>query len=291
MLEEVKVHERSRRLTPPSHLLQLRAGAAPSGAAAAYTLEKGTASVSASALRGRLRCLQMPEEERGHKQLGRLAALSHLMQLGLTLLLGILVMAEPWASTFAWRSVYGGFGVVYALQVCSVHAPLAQSNSRMGSLVLGKLSPSIFSAHHVWWLWYDVCPPGVLNIFSLVVVHLCGLLCHSHSWLTISPWSSQSFTFHVLFRCAACFIMMCCLYVRAVPHCSVEAIGSNLRGATSTHNSKSKPGLLAIMHGDTSLYTFVTTIVLRHPQRGSCIWQGSVYCPGAGIKAHYGSHG
>ncbi|CAK0780569.1 hypothetical protein CVIRNUC_005097 [Coccomyxa viridis] len=59
---------------------------------------------------------QMPEEERGYKQLGRLAALSHLMQLGLTLLLGILVMGEPWPSTFAWRAVYGGFGVVYALQ-------------------------------------------------------------------------------------------------------------------------------------------------------------------------------
>ena len=41
--------------------------------------------------------MQMPEEERGHKQLGRAQALSHLAQLGLTLLLGILVMAEPLA--------------------------------------------------------------------------------------------------------------------------------------------------------------------------------------------------
>ncbi|CAL5221609.1 g3829 [Coccomyxa viridis] len=58
----------------------------------------------------------MPEEERGHKQLGRAQALSHLAQLGLTLLLGILVMAEPWPTVSAWRAVYGGFGVLYALQ-------------------------------------------------------------------------------------------------------------------------------------------------------------------------------
>ena len=61
--------------------------------------------------------VQMPEEERGHKQLGRGHALSHLAQLGLTLLLGILVMAEPWPTVSAWRAVYGGFGVLYALQV------------------------------------------------------------------------------------------------------------------------------------------------------------------------------
>ena len=59
----------------------------------------------------------MPEEERGHKQLGRAHALSHLAQLGLTLLLGILVMGEPWPTVAAWRAVYGGFGIVYALQV------------------------------------------------------------------------------------------------------------------------------------------------------------------------------
>lgn len=61
--------------------------------------------------------MQMPEEERGHKQLGRAHALSHLAQLGLTLLLGILVMGEPWPTVAAWRAVYGGFGIVYALQV------------------------------------------------------------------------------------------------------------------------------------------------------------------------------
>lgn len=61
--------------------------------------------------------LQMPEDEKGHKQLGRGHALSHLAQLGLTLLLGILVMAEPWPTVSAWRAVYGGFGIVYALQV------------------------------------------------------------------------------------------------------------------------------------------------------------------------------
>lgn len=61
--------------------------------------------------------LQMPEDERGHKQLGRAHALSHLAQLGLTLLLGILVMAEPWPTASAWRAVYGGFGILYALQV------------------------------------------------------------------------------------------------------------------------------------------------------------------------------
>ena len=59
----------------------------------------------------------MPAEERGHKQLGRGHALSHLAQLGLTLLLGILVMAEPWPTVTAWRAVYGGFGILYALQV------------------------------------------------------------------------------------------------------------------------------------------------------------------------------
>lgn len=61
--------------------------------------------------------MQMPEEERGHKQLGRGHALSHLAQLGLTLLLGILVMGEPWPTVSAWRAVYCGFGIVYAVQV------------------------------------------------------------------------------------------------------------------------------------------------------------------------------
>ena len=103
----------------------------------------------------------MPEEERGCKQLGRLAALSHLMQLGLTLLLGILVMGEPWPSTFAWRAVYGGFGVVYALQVCSTHALHAQSCSMMSMLDMGKPWPIIFRAFHEWRLWHDVRPPGV----------------------------------------------------------------------------------------------------------------------------------
>ena len=61
--------------------------------------------------------LQMPAEERGAKQLGRAQAASHLAQLGLTLALGILVMAEPWPTASSWRAVYGGFGILYALQV------------------------------------------------------------------------------------------------------------------------------------------------------------------------------
>ena len=107
-------------------------------------LRTGTASSPVPPLKASLRALQMPEEERGYKQLGRLAALSHLMQLGLTLLLGILVMGEPWPSTFAWRAVYGGFGVVYALQVCSTHALLAQSGSGTSVLDMGKPWPIIF---------------------------------------------------------------------------------------------------------------------------------------------------
>ena len=122
----------------------LRADSSHSVAAAAHTLEKGTASFPVSSLKDSSRRLQMPEEERGYKQLGRLAALSHLMQLGLTLLLGILVMGEPWPSTFAWRAVYGGFGVVYALQVCSTHALLAQPGGRMNVLHMGKPWPIIF---------------------------------------------------------------------------------------------------------------------------------------------------
>ena len=113
----------------------------------------------------------MPEEERGYKQLGRRAALSHLMQLGLTLLLGILVMGEPWPSTFAWRAVYGGFGVVYALQVCSDHALLAQPGSGMSVLDMGKPWPFTFSMQHVLWLWHDERPPVAIFrcLFTVIV--------------------------------------------------------------------------------------------------------------------------
>lgn len=61
--------------------------------------------------------VQMPADERGHKQLGRGHAASHLFQLALVLVLGVLVMAEPWPTTGQWRAVFGGFGIVYALQV------------------------------------------------------------------------------------------------------------------------------------------------------------------------------
>jgi hypothetical protein len=62
-------------------------------------------------------CLQIPEDERGHKQLSRFEAASHLMQLALVLVLGVLVMGEPWPTVSQWRCVFGVFGVIYALQV------------------------------------------------------------------------------------------------------------------------------------------------------------------------------
>jgi len=65
---------------------------------------------------GDLIAVQMPADERGHKQLGRGHAASHLFQLALVLVLGVLVMAEPWPTTGQWRAVFGGFGIVYALQ-------------------------------------------------------------------------------------------------------------------------------------------------------------------------------
>lgn len=65
----------------------------------------------------------MPADERGHKQLGRGPAASHMFQLALVLVLGVLVMAEPWPTTGQWRAVFGGFGIVYALQA-SVACPL-----------------------------------------------------------------------------------------------------------------------------------------------------------------------
>lgn len=61
--------------------------------------------------------MQMPEDERGHKQLGRGAAASHLAQLGMVLVLGVLAMGQPWVTVGQWRAVFGGFGVIYALQV------------------------------------------------------------------------------------------------------------------------------------------------------------------------------
>ncbi len=89
--------------------------------------------------------LQMPEDEKGHKQLGRGHALSHLAQLGLTLLLGILVMAEPWPTVSAWRAVYGGFGIVYALQVsCSSKGKACDTSSvhmGLGLRQLGFVAP------------------------------------------------------------------------------------------------------------------------------------------------------
>ncbi len=65
--------------------------------------------------------VQMPADERGAKQLGRGHAASHLFQLALVLVLGTLVMAEPWPTTGQWRAVFGGFGIVYALQASSDH--------------------------------------------------------------------------------------------------------------------------------------------------------------------------
>ena len=58
----------------------------------------------------------MPADERGAKQLGKGHAASHLFQLALVLVLGVLVMAEPWPTTGQRRAVFGGFGIVYALQ-------------------------------------------------------------------------------------------------------------------------------------------------------------------------------
>ena len=65
----------------------------------------------------------MPEDERGYKQLGRLHAASHLMQLALVLVLGVLLMGEPWPSISQWRAVYAGFGMIYALQVSWLNCP------------------------------------------------------------------------------------------------------------------------------------------------------------------------
>ena len=58
----------------------------------------------------------MPEDEKGHKQLGRAHALGHLAQMVLLLVLGVLAMREPWptvgnggqcsgptASSMRWR--------------------------------------------------------------------------------------------------------------------------------------------------------------------------------------------
>jgi ethanolaminephosphotransferase len=68
--------------------------------------------------------MQMPDDEKGHKQLGRAHAAGHLAQLALLLVLGVLAMAQPWPSVGQWRAVFGAYGVIYALEASS-SAPLA----------------------------------------------------------------------------------------------------------------------------------------------------------------------
>ena len=60
--------------------------------------------------------VQMPEDERGNKELGRGPARA---QLALVLALGVAVMSRPWPDTGQWRAACGGFGVIYALQALS----------------------------------------------------------------------------------------------------------------------------------------------------------------------------
>ena len=70
----------------------------------------------------------MPEDEKGHKQLGRAHALGHLAQMVLLLVLGVLAMREPWPTVGQWRAVFGAYGVIYALEASPffpcVSAPL-----------------------------------------------------------------------------------------------------------------------------------------------------------------------
>ena len=80
--------------------------------------------------------VQMPEDERGNKELGRGPALAHLAQLALVLALGVLVMSRPWPDTGQWRAACGGFGVIYALQALALTTFLSNAPSALCSIVL-----------------------------------------------------------------------------------------------------------------------------------------------------------
>lgn len=68
----------------------------------------------------------MPPKERGHKQLGRAAALWHLAQLQAFFLLGTATMLAPAVSVWHARLLIAGFGLAYTLEVRS-SSPLRES--------------------------------------------------------------------------------------------------------------------------------------------------------------------
>ncbi|KAK9829687.1 hypothetical protein WJX72_007350 [[Myrmecia] bisecta] len=58
----------------------------------------------------------MPLHERGHKQMGFSHALSHLVQIVLILVMGVIIMLEPATSPGQARAIVAMYGLVYALE-------------------------------------------------------------------------------------------------------------------------------------------------------------------------------
>ena len=95
-------------------------------------------------------CAQMQEDEKGHKQLGRAHALGHLAQMVLLLALGVLAMREPWPTVGQWRAVFGGYGVIYALEASSLDllraVPIGQPHALLGTSHCLKASCAFLAA-------------------------------------------------------------------------------------------------------------------------------------------------
>ena len=106
--------------------------------------------------------VQMPEDEKGHKQLGRAHAAGHLAQLALLLVLGVLAMAQPWPSVGQWRAVFGAYGVIYALEASSpssmLHAVTRVSANGSSALLLLHAREDCFAFSAV----LKASPRGVL---------------------------------------------------------------------------------------------------------------------------------
>lgn len=136
---------------------------------------------------------KMPANEQGHKQLGRGAAASHMFQLALVLVLGVLVMAEPWPTTGQWRAVFGGFGIVYALQatklimdhMCKEPFEILWWPIVALVLLLANSRAQLLDSAITSWGFAAVMIVGYLYYITAVINEICGFL--GIRCLTIKP--------------------------------------------------------------------------------------------------------